>query len=112
MADDVGETIRAETAAMISAYERADAALDALDAVADPRVAFEQATAIAETLQKLSDRAWRRRSNVVDRIWASEEKMTYEVLAAKISRSTTRAYQLIRRLKAERLGPHPEDDDV
>src|SRR5262245_37457797 len=83
--------------AIIRAYQ--DAAT-AIEAIADPEQAFEEADRLAEGIRRVYDeQATKLRAGQVQRIW-NAEAMTLAELATRISRSQPRsrqrAHQLLR----------------
>ncbi len=81
--------------ALDNAYEQA---VTAVRAVPDPETAFPYAHELSEKLRKLSVVAAALRTETAGRVFDSE-RMTLETLADRIGVSTTRAHQLIRKVK-------------
>lgn len=96
------DTIRFRKAveALYSAYEHARSQVES---EADADLAYEQARELGDTLGKLYEAATTLRSEMVGRIWESEE-LSIAGLANRIGVSKARADQLIRAQKARKAG--------
>jgi hypothetical protein len=85
------------------AYDQTEALIEAMP---DPQQAFERATELRETTDKLVGQAAELRARMAGRVWDAE-KMSLASLADRIGVSKSRADQLLR---IARTGPNKREE--